>query len=93
MDVGDLVKEFEKVRESNRRKAAEMAYVLAKLHLDAGELEKAAEYGRESIRLFDQCRMETLEDCAAQLVTLSGVALPSLIHQDVVRDRLKALRI
>jgi hypothetical protein len=91
MDYRILEKQLDDLRESNPRKAAEVAYVLARLHLNSGDTERATNYGRESIWLFDQCRMETMEDCASQFVTLAGVALPSLIHQNVVRDRLRSL--
>lgn len=75
------------------RNAAEYAYVLAQLHKRAGDDEQAIRYGREAIALFDKCRMDTMEECAARNVVLEGVALPDLIHQDVVRDRLQPLKL
>jgi hypothetical protein len=93
MDRGDLEKLLAETRGGEPRKAAEIAYVIAKLYLQEGNLEKAKIYGAESIQLFNSCRMSTLEDCAALYVTLAGVALPSYIHQEVVRDRLKDLQL
>ncbi len=93
MEYQSLEAKFYETRELDRRDAAEIAYVLASLHLREGNIEKASVFGKECIWLFDQCRMETIEDCAARFVTLEGIALPSLIHQDVVRDRLKELKL
>ncbi len=93
MPHAELEMMLDDLKETEPRKAAEVAYVLARLHSDEGEVEQAIYYGRESLRLFDQCKMETMEDCAAWFVTLSGIALPSIIHQDVVRDRLKPLKL
>ena len=93
MEYQSLETKFYETREINHRDAAELAYVLASLYLKEGNTEKASLFGKESIWLFDQCPMETMEDCAARLVTLQGIALPSIIHQDVVRDRLKELKL
>ena len=84
---------FDQLRESDHRSAAEVAYVLARLSLNAGNKDDAAKFGAESIRLFDQCKMDTIEECAAKYVTLGGIALPSYIHQDVVRARLVPLKL
>lgn len=70
---------------------AEYAYVLAMLYKKAGDNKQAVRFGQESITLFNECSMDTMEDCAARNVVIEGVALPDLIHQDVVRDRLKPL--
>ena len=75
--------------DSDPRTAAEVAYVLAVDDLRCGNRAGAAEYGGQCIRLLDKCRMDTLEDCAARLVTLLDIALPSIFHQDVVRERLR----
>lgn len=81
------------LRAVDPRNAAEYAYVLAMLHKRAGDDEQAVRFGREAIALFDKCRMETMEECAARNVVVEGVALPDLIHQDVVRDRLQPLKL
>lgn len=92
-EIRELEKELRELQEINPRRAAEIAYVLARLFLNRGKRKKATQYGRESIRLFDQCKMETEEDCAAIFVTLAGIALPDLIHQKVVRNRLEPLKL
>jgi len=88
-----LEKDFDNMKDVDPRKAAEVAYVLAKLHLDDGDIEKATRFGQESIRLFDKCEMETLKDCATHYTILEGVVLPDIIHQDVIRNRLNALEL
>jgi len=93
MQYAHLEQTLNLLREVDPRNASEYAYVLAMLHKRAGNNEKAIHFGREAIALFDKCRMETLEDCAARHVVIEGVALPDLIHQDVVRDRLKPFKL
>lgn len=84
---------FSNLRETEPRKAAEVAYVLARLYLNEGNTGKATEFGRESIWLFDQFKLDTLEEAAANYAVLGGVGLPEYIHQEVVRDRLKPLNL
>lgn len=84
---------YEGFLQTNPRKAAEVAYVLAKRALDAGQNERVKHYGREALRLFDKFPMLTIEECAAHFTVLGGVALPSLIHQDVVKSRLRPLEL
>ncbi|MCG2690644.1 RdgB/HAM1 family non-canonical purine NTP pyrophosphatase [Candidatus Parcubacteria bacterium] len=93
MSLDDLGKLFEETKQSDKRKAAEVAYVLAKIYLDKKDMKKATDYGKQSIQLFDQCDMETMEDCVARYTILSGIVLPDLIHQDVVRNRLMLLEL
>lgn len=93
ISLDDLKKLFEEIKQSDQRKAAEVAYVLARIYLDKKDIEKAAHYGKQSIDLFDQCSIKTLEDCAARHTILGGIALPDLIHQDVVRNRLTLLKL
>ncbi len=85
---------LEDLRKVDPRNAAEHAYALAVLYHNAGNNDKAVHFGRDAIALFDQCPMETAEDCAPRNVIIEGVSMPSsFIHQDVVRDRLKSLHL
>lgn len=93
MTKSALEMDFNNLKDVDPRKAAEVAYVLAKLHLDDGDIEKATHFGQESIQLFDGCKMETLKDCVALHTVLEGVAIPEIIHQDVVRNRLSDLEL
>lgn len=81
------------MRDTDPRTAAEYAYALAVGYKQAEDFRRATHFGREAIALFDKCRMETMEECAAHNVTIEGVALPDIIHQDVVRDRLRPLEL
>jgi len=93
MTIKKLERKFNTLKDENPREAAEMAYALAELYLKEGNTEKATRFGKESIRLFDQCKMDTQEDCVAIHTKLGDVMMPELIHQDVVRNRLKALKL
>ncbi|MFH1225840.1 MAG: RdgB/HAM1 family non-canonical purine NTP pyrophosphatase [bacterium] len=84
---------FNELKDTDKRKAAEVAYVLARIYLGEKDIEKAKIYGKQCIELFDQCSMETMDECAAIFNILGGVALPELIHQGVVRDRLAPLEL
>ncbi|MGB2580100.1 MAG: nucleoside-diphosphate kinase [Minisyncoccia bacterium] len=86
-----LEQTIESLKEVDPRNAAEHAYALAALHRRDGNNEEAIRFGREAIALFDKCSMETLEDCTARGVVIEGIAIPDIIHQDVVRDRLQPL--
>lgn len=93
MTLATLEQTLVSLREVDPRNAAEYAYVLAMLNKRAGNNDEAARYGRDSLDLFDKCLMNTIEDCAARNVVVEGVALPDLIHQDVVRNRLQPLKL
>lgn len=91
MRYTDLERTLNALEKTDPREAAEYAYALAILYMRAGDNERAAQFGRKSIALFNQCRMETQKDCAARNIMIGGVLIPGLIHQDVVRDRLRSL--
>jgi hypothetical protein len=82
---------FDKLLATDKRRAAEVAYVLARLHLAGNDKARAEKLARQSIQLFESCDTSTLNECAALFVTLDGVALPSIIHADVVRERFPQL--
>ena len=91
MRYGDLKQTLESLQNTDVRNAAEYAYVLAALHHRDGDMEEARHFGREAIALFGRCQMQTMEDCAARNVVIEGIALPSIMHEDVVRNRLQPL--
>lgn len=89
-----LERTLESLKGVDPRNAAEYAYALAVLYHRDGNTEEAIRFGREAIALFDKCPMETMDDCAPRNVVIEGIAMPSsLIHQDVVRDRLQPLKL
>jgi len=93
MQIANIEQEFGKMKIEDPRKAAELAYVIAKTAKDAGDNKRAAQFGKKSIALFDILNVQTQEECAAKYVTVNGIALPDLIHSDVVRDRLKPVEV
>lgn len=93
MSKAMLERKFNEMKDENPREAAEFAYALAELYLKEGNTEKATYFGQESIRLFDQCKMNTQEECVAIHTKLGGIMIPEIIHQDVVRNRLKSLKL
>ncbi len=93
MQIENIEQEFGKMKTEDPRKAAELAYVIAKAAKDTGDNEKAARYGKESIALFNALNVQTMEECAAKYITVNDIALPDLIHSDVVRDRLKPIEV
>ncbi len=86
-------KTFEDLRETNPREAGEYAYALGKLNMREGNTAKAEHFGQEAIRLFDQCSMNSLEDCAGRNIFIEDIPIPGLIHQDVVRNNLEPLKL
>ena len=87
MSLEELQAMLDEHRTSDPRRAAEIAYVLARRCQDDGDGERANRIAAESIFLFGLCPADTLEDCAASYSVLAGIALPSIIHVDVVRSR------
>jgi hypothetical protein len=93
MQLENLENKFEEIRESEPRNAAEIAYVIAMIAKRKGDNKKATKFGKESVKLFDQLNLQTLDECAAVNTVINGVALPELIHSDVVRSRLLPLEV
>ena len=91
MQIENIEQEFKKIKMQEPRRAAELAYVIAAIAKKEGNIDKALTYGKESVSLFDGLKIETQEECAAMFVTVNGIALPDLIHSDVVKDRLRPL--
>ncbi len=77
----------------NPQDAAEHNFALAMIYKNQGQDELAAIYGREAILLFDKCRMEELEECAAINISIEGVGIPGIIHQEVVKKRLMPIQL
>jgi hypothetical protein len=89
MEDPNLETTYKKLRDSDPRRAAEIAYVLARIYLNKGDREEAKRYGRESVQLFESLNIQTIDDTAAKYTVINGIALPSYIHENVVRDRLR----
>jgi len=85
------ITQVEKAFASSKRNAAEQAYALAMLHKQEGNREEATRYGQETLRLLSGVSAESASDCAALNVTIGGIAIPDMFHEEVVRDRLQPL--
>jgi len=77
--------EFNRLEFTEPRKAAELAYVAAKLYKQEGRSDESKEYAKKSIAIFERIGINSLEDAAAHYVSFADVVLPSYIHEDVVR--------
>lgn len=91
MRLRQIEKRFQKMKDKNPKKAAELAYVIAMNAKHVRNEQKAIEFGKECLRLLDIVNPQTMDECAPILTLINGVALPEFLHQDVVRDRLSPL--
>ncbi len=88
-----LEETYQGLKKADKRRAAEVAYVLAVLKKEKGNIQEARKYGTESIKLFKELNIQTLKDAGALYNILNGVVLPDYIHEGVVRDRLLDLNL
>lgn len=93
LNISNIEDVYEKMKVDDLRKAAEIAYVIAMIAKAAGNNEKAVKFGRDSVRIFDELNVQTMEECAAYYTVVNGISLPELIHSDVVKNRLLPLEI
>lgn len=91
MKMRQIEKRFYRMEYKDPKKAAEIAYVIAKNAKNNGNNPKATEFGKECIRLLDIVNPQTMDECAPIFTVVNGIALPEFLHQDVVRDRLSPL--
>ena len=45
--------------------------------------------GKEAIELYERIGVNTLEDAAPTRMRVNGIELPDIMHQDVVKERLR----
>ena len=91
MQFESMEQEFQRMREEDLRRAAEIAFAIAMTAKSSGDIQKATEFGRQSVQLFDDLNVQNMDDCVARYQDINGIAIPDLIHADVVRDRLRPL--
>lgn len=87
--INELEKRYSKESKDDKRNAAETAYAIAILSKEAGDLKKAKKYAENAISIFKELNIQGLEDAAARNNVIGGVVIPELIHENVVKDRLK----
>jgi hypothetical protein len=85
----DLEMTFERIKETEPRRAAEIAYALGEMRKRSGDYELMKWYRWESVRLFLQVRVETEDDAEALYCRINNVWMPSLMHEGVVLNRLR----
>lgn len=84
--IEDLEQAFNEIAIDNPREAAEVAFALACFYHEKDDI-KAREFAERSIKLFENCKTDTLEQCAAMHTFICGIPIPELIHEGVVRFR------
>ena len=90
--IAELKSRFDdEVRFGNDRAAAEYAYVLAVRLRHELNFNEAEKYAREALKFAERLPDATLDDVASTRLSLGGVQLPELFHDDVVRSRLHDL--
>lgn len=82
---------FGQTTQSDPKRAAEMAYALAILAAKSSNHERAQQFGTAAVSLFLATEQATLESAAAVHTVIAGIAIPDIIHADVVRNRLETL--
>lgn len=87
----DIEGTYKRLKATDPRRAAEVAYVIAVISKRQDNLARAKQFAKESIQLFENLNIQTLEETAARYIELNDVLLPSYIHENVVRDRFKDL--
>jgi hypothetical protein len=78
---------------TDKRAAAETAYALAFRYRneDVGgtrRFDTAAEWARRAITLLEGLPSDSLSDVASTRTYVGGISIPSMLHADVVRERL-----
>lgn len=68
--------------------AAEVAYVIAVLAEQRGDIGGARRFARLAHRLLMNVEVSTLEDAAPRFLSINGVLLPNYFHEGVLRQGL-----
>ena len=68
---------------------AEKMYAGAIAAAEKGDVQDAITFGRGAIMLYEAASIQTLEDAVAINQQIGGIPIPELMHEDVVRARLK----
>lgn len=80
----NLEETYRVVRTGSRRAAAEIAYALGIMCKKAKDYEGMREYRQESISLFVEIGVSTLEEACPVYFSINNVIMPELIHEGVV---------
>jgi hypothetical protein len=83
-----LEQTYRNLRDKDKRAAAEVAYVLGELSKRTGDYVEMNRYRDESMTLFRELEVNTLEAACPIYESINDVPLPNLIHEGVVATRL-----
>lgn len=91
--LDDLESAFASELEIDRRAAAETAYALASLYRNADvdgrrRFELAKVWATRAIEILDALPSGSIEQVTSTRQSIGGIALPDLLHEGVVRQRL-----
>lgn len=92
-DVHELEAAYLKEALIDKRAAAEIAYALACRYRnqDVGghrRFDLARDWANRAVDILDSLPSETLSDVASAYNLIGSIPIPSLLHSDVVRERL-----
>jgi hypothetical protein len=83
-----LEQTFASIRETDKRTAAEIAYALGVIYKRSGRYDQMIRYREESVRLFRELNIRTIEDACPRYDRINEVWMPDLIHEGVVARNL-----
>lgn len=87
--LGEVIAGFDtEMAKGRTRLAAESAYAVAVRADAAGEADVASDYAKKALELLASLPSETIEQVTSTRVSVGGVSIPDLLHDDVVRSRL-----
>ena len=92
MSILNAVSVLNELETLDRRKT-QVLFVLAILNAKHGYPCVAKGYAEECILLLRRIGTDSYEECATNIPSLGGVLLPELLHEEVVRERLKFFKI
>lgn len=85
--ISEIERRFDEFERVSKREAAEIAFALARYYSVKGNKKKVRKFGLKSKELFEQCEMNTMEQCGAIHDFIGGIVIPELIHEGVVKFR------
>lgn len=87
--LDDLVADFDAgLAKGDKHYAAETAYAIALRAEGEWNVSLASDYARKALRLLESLPSETIEQVTSNRLSVGGVPIPELLHDDVVRARL-----
>ncbi|MBT5022377.1 hypothetical protein HOK51_03340 [Candidatus Woesearchaeota archaeon] len=73
----------------NRKRQAETMYANAVFAVKNYRFEQAIDFGKQAVEFYEKLNIQTLEDAIATQISINNVPIPELMHEGVVKARLK----